>query len=124
MVLLLIALGGFAGAVARYRFGGWVYLRLGSAFPWGTLAVNLIGSFLLGALLPLLGTDAPAVGLHAFAAVGLLGAFTTFSTFALEAISLVDGGARVRAAAYVVLSLGLGLLAIVAGSVLSATWLR
>jgi fluoride exporter len=115
MLLLLIAAGGFIGAVARYRVGGWVHARAGGGFPWGTLAVNLSGSFLLGLLLPLLDLSGPTPGLRAFLTVGLLGAFTTFSTFAYEAVMLADDGEYGRAAAYVGLSLGLGLVVIAAG---------
>ncbi|HEV2132044.1 MAG TPA: CrcB family protein [Longimicrobiaceae bacterium] len=54
MLLVYVALGGAAGAAARYALGGWIYNRTGADFPWGTLTVNLLGSFALGVLLPLL----------------------------------------------------------------------
>lgn len=115
MLLLMIGLGGGAGAYARYRLAGWVYERTGGAFPWGTLAVNLLGSFALGLVLPWLAADASLTGLRAVVNVGFIGAFTTFSTFAFEAVALVEGRDRAGAALYVVASLGLGLLSLAAG---------
>jgi len=112
---LMIGLGGMAGAYARYRVSGWVHGRAGGAFPWGTLAVNLSGSFVLGLLLPLLEAVAPLAPIHAFVTIGCIGAFTTFSTFAYEAFTLLEAGRRALAGAYVAASLGLGLLCIAAG---------
>jgi CrcB protein len=111
----MIGLGGMLGAYARYRLSGWVYARTGADFPWGTLAVNLCGSFVLGFLLPLLERLEPALALRGFVYVGLIGAFTTFSTFAYEAVMLLLDGERLRAGLYVAASLGLGLLSIAAG---------
>lgn len=111
----MIGLGGAAGAYGRYRFSGWVHVRTGADFPWGTLAVNLTGSFLLGLLLPLLDMQAPLTAVHGFLTVGCIGAFTTFSTFAYEAVMLIEEGQRLRAALYIAASLGLGLLSLAAG---------
>ncbi len=84
-------------------------------FPWGTLAVNIAGCFALGLGTPFLLAPAAAPEARAFVAVGLLGGFTTFSTFSFEAMALVQNGHWQRAAAYTLGSVVLGLLAVVAG---------
>jgi CrcB protein len=115
MLLLICGLGGMAGAYARFQLSGWIYARTGADFPWGTLAVNVSGSVLLGLLLPWLSAAETLGGPAAPLQVGLIGAFTTFSTFAYEAVMLVQAGQRARAAAYVVSSLALGLMGIMLG---------
>lgn len=96
--ILAIAGGGALGAVARFGVSNGVYRWLGRDFPWGTLAVNLLGSFVMGLLFVLLLERAllpPEV--RAAVLVGFLGAFTTFSTFALETLTLVEQGETLRA---------------------------
>jgi fluoride exporter len=115
VLLMMIGIGGAAGAYGRYRFAGWVYSRTGADFPWGTLAVNLSGSLLLGLLLPFLDLQASMTAVRGFLTVGCIGAFTTFSTFAYEATTLIRDGQRLRAGLYVAASLGLGLLSIALG---------
>lgn len=116
MMLLLVALGGAVGAVARYGMGGWIQTRSGPGFPWGTLGVNLLGSFLTGLLLPALATHGgTGTPVSLLLKVGVLGAFTTFSTFAFEAFRLFEDGDRVRGMSYVAASLGGGLASIAAG---------
>lgn len=122
MLLLAIFTGGALGTVARYGLAGWVYGRVGSTFPWGTLSVNLTGSFALGLVLPLLDARSASTTVAGFVTVGCIGAFTTFSTFAYEAVMLLRDGERRKAAAYVGMSAGLGLLSIAAG-VTIAQWL-
>lgn len=117
-MLLMVGAGGLMGTWARYRLGGAVYDRLGPDFPWGTLLVNVTGSFALGLLLPLLDLRAPLTALRALVTVGLIGAFTTFSSFAYEAAMLIRAGQRRRAGLYAVWSLVLGLTALVAGLLL------
>jgi fluoride exporter len=119
-VWALLALGGAAGAVARYVVAGWVYQRTGAGFPWGTLAVNLIGSFLLGAVLTGLTTSGWQVQLGALLAVGFLGDFTTFSTFSYETVMLARDRQWTRALSYVLASTALAVLAVVAGMVCGA----
>lgn len=115
-LLLAVALGGAIGAVARYQTVIWVTRWSGSAFPLGTLAVNVAGAFTMGACIELLAARFPdAAAGRAFATAGVLGAFTTFSAFALDAVVLVERGAWAAAAAYVVLSLLLSILALGAG---------
>jgi fluoride exporter len=115
-----IFLGGALGAVARYAMAARIHARFGTAFPWGTLAVNLSGSFGLGLCLPALLEMAAAAPLRGFLSVGLLGAFTTFSTFAHETVRLAADGRPRRAAAYTAVSLLLGLACIAAGLALGA----
>jgi len=112
---LLIALGGALGALGRYWVSGWVS-RIGSRpiFPLGTLAVNLIGALLLGAFLgySLSGRHIVSPALRSFVAIGLLGAFTTFSTFSWESMAAFRAGDFKIALTNIFLSLLLGLLAV------------
>lgn len=114
----MVGVGGFVGTWARYRLGGAVHDRVGPDFPWGTLLVNVTGSFTLGVLLPLFDGRAPLTPLRALVTVGVIGAFTTFSSFAYEAVMLVRGGERTRAGIYVASSLVLGLATLVVGLML------
>ena len=111
---LLVGAGGFIGAVLRYALGGLVHRQLPlTAFPWGTLTVNVLGCFLIGALggvgesRQLLGPE-----LRAFAIMGLLGGFTTFSAFGHETFAMLREGDVVRAAANVSLQVIVGLAAV------------
>jgi CrcB protein len=100
--LFAIALGGALGALGRHFFAGWVHSAAGGGFPWGILAANILGSFLMGALVELFARfGAPFAEARAFLAVGVLGAFTTFSTFSLDVVLLIDRGHLVQAAGYV-----------------------
>jgi CrcB protein len=105
MILAAIAILGGLGAIARFLLDGTVASRLGRAFPFGTLAVNLTGAFALGALY------GAAVGGDALrlAGVGFLGAYTTFSTWALEAHRLGEDGRTRLGLANLLVSLALGL---------------
>jgi CrcB protein len=97
-----IGLGGFIGAVLRYLVSGWVQDRSGSiAFPFGTLSVNLIGCFVIGLLSFLVETRSFfSVETRSFLLIGLLGSFTTFSTFGNETLVLIRGGRMDMAALY------------------------
>lgn len=96
--VLAIAGGGAAGALARFYASAGVYRVLGRDFPWGTLAVNLVGSFFMG-LLFVLFLERLATGPEVRSAVlvGFLGAFTTFSTFSMETLTLIEQGYLGRA---------------------------
>lgn len=93
MPYLLIGVGGFAGAIARYVVDGFVTDRTGGGFPWGTLAVNASGSFILGLLFALTAERAilPA-DIRAPVMIGFIGAYTTFSTYMLESWNLIESG--------------------------------
>jgi CrcB protein len=100
--LAWVCLGGAAGSGARYLLAGWVQRLAGAGFPAGTLAVNLLGSFVLGLLMPLgLRTDLLSPTVRVALATGLLGGFTTYSTFSYETMSLLQEGAWLAAVANV-----------------------
>lgn len=112
---LQVALGGAIGSVARYLVGVGMLRGFGpQPFPLGVIPVNIIGSFIMGALVVYLGQKG-LTNWNAFLAVGILGGFTTFSSFSLETWRLMDTGRYDLAALYVLLSLGLSLLALVGG---------
>ncbi len=116
MALLLIGVGGFAGAVARYVVDGVVAERTGGGFPWGTLAINVSGSFVLGLLFAMSAERAilPA-DIRGPLMIGFLGAYTTFSTFMLESWRLIESGAWTLAVANLGGSIALGLVAVFLG---------
>lgn len=116
MPLLLIGLGGFAGAISRYLVDGAIAERSGGGFPWGTLAVNASGTFVLGLLFAMTAERAilPAE-IRGPLMIGYLGAYTTFSTYMLESWRLVEGGAWGLAAANLAGSMAVGIVAVVAG---------
>ncbi len=117
--LLAIATGGAIGAVGRYLMSNGVYVILGRSFPYGTLAVNVLGSLLMGILYILL-LDRVSLSMEWRAAlqIGLLGAFTTFSTFSIETLLLVENGELSRAAVNIILSVVLSLAAVWAGVII------
>lgn len=118
MAYLLAALGGALGALGRWAVAGALPTGAG-AWPWATLLVNLTGCLLLGALLAVLLARFPAATrLRPFLAVGVLGGYTTYSTFAVETVRLVDDGRAGLAAGYVLASVLGGALAVVAGLLL------
>jgi fluoride exporter len=103
--VLLVGVGGFLGANCRYFMVNAVAARIGTAFPYGTLLVNVAGSFAIGALLAFLDertSISPAWRL--LLAVGFLGGYTTFSSYSFEAVGLADQGLWLRALAYVAAS--------------------
>ncbi len=116
MPLLLIGVGGFAGAIARYVIDGLVSDRTGGGFPWGTLVINVTGSFVLGLLFAITTERAilPA-DIRGPVMIGFLGAYTTFSTFMLESWRLVEAGSWAAAVANLGGSMLLGLVAVLAG---------
>lgn len=116
MTFVLIGLGGFAGAIARYLVDGAIADRTGGGFPWGTLVINVSGSFVLG-LLFALSTERAILSaeIRGPVMIGFLGAYTTFSTFMLESWRLVETGSWTAAIANLGGSMILGLVAVVAG---------
>ncbi|ACI97862.1 fluoride efflux transporter CrcB [Rhodospirillum centenum] len=121
-MILAVAAGGGLGAVARYLTGVGLGHWLGTAYPWATMTVNVTGSFAMGVLAGL-GAHVwqPAPELRAFLMVGVLGGFTTFSSFSLDVALLVERGAIGAAAAYVAASFLLSVGGLFAGLALIRT---
>lgn len=114
--VLMVAAGGALGAVARYGLGHAVFKLTGPGFPLGVIAVNVIGSFLMGAFV-VLAAERSLTHLSPFIMVGLLGGFTTFSAFSLETMRFIEQGAWSQAALYVGLSVVLSVGALFLGLV-------
>ena len=101
-----IALGGAIGACLRFALSEWMLHLFGRAFPFGTLLVNILGSFVIGLLYGLLITEQIAPNpWRIFIGIGVLGAFTTFSTFSMDTVLLLQQGDWLKAIANVVLNL-------------------
>lgn len=119
-IYLAIAVGGTLGCWARYAMAHLVQALYGRTFPYATLSINVLGSFAMGVIFVVLMerlTVSPLVRVGAM--TGFLGGFTTFSTFEMEALLLVQGGQATRAALYVVASVALGFLAALGGAYLA-----
>lgn len=111
-----IALGGAIGALSRFGVNIGVEKLLGVNFPWGTLIINSAGCFLMGVLIARFAQmDAVSPELRAFCATGFLGAFTTFSTFSLDFVTLWERGEMMQAALYMTASVILSILGLFAG---------
>jgi len=117
MTYFYVALGGALGSVARYMMVSASGRMMGMAFPYGTLFVNILGSFLMGILIGTLARLLPEnqSQIHAFLAVGVLGGFTTFSAFSLDTVTLMENGQGAQALLYVLASVVLSILALFAG---------
>lgn len=105
MTVFWVGIGGFLGANARYWIGRAIVERYGAAFPWGTLVVNLTGAFLIGVIAQVLllrQDDSPAWRL--LLVVGVLGGYTTFSSYTLEIVALLQSDRLWRALAYLTVS--------------------
>ena len=117
MIYLLAAVGGACGALARWALAGALPHSPGG-WPWSTLVVNLVGCLLIGVLLAVLLAAYPhSAWLRPFLAVGVLGGFTTYSTFAVDVVRLTGTGHQVLAVVYVLASVLGGVLAVVVGLV-------
>ena len=112
---LLVFLGGGLGAAARHGINRAGLALLGPGFPWWTLAINVAGSFLIGLLAGLFGSLETGHNARLFLITGVLGGFTTFSAFSLDALTLWERGAQLQAGFYVLGSVILSLLAAAAG---------
>lgn len=124
MTLVVIAMGGALGALSRFAMGNWFQGMLGSAFPWGTWAVNAIGSLALGFAMIWLTHTLASSELRHFVVMGLLGSFTTFSTFSFETVEMLQEGLWMRAGAYAIGSVAVGILAVVAGAAAASAIFR
>jgi fluoride exporter len=119
MPLVLIGLGGFAGAISRYIVDGFVSDQTGGGFPWGTLVVNATGSLVLGILFA--ATTERAIlpsELRGPLMIGFIGAYTTFSTYMLESWGLIESGSYGPAIANLGGSVAIGLAAVAAGLII------
>ena len=119
--LIAVFIGGGLGSLARYLTGLLFLQRLGPGFPYGTLAINLAGCFLIGVIAEVAQTRAIGIGSTArlFLVVGVLGGFTTFSTFAYDAVTLAGEALSIPAIAYVLASVAGGIVLAFAGIVLA-----
>ena len=107
--LLLVGAGGALGSMARYLVS-MLFVNLAICGEWAILAVNVVGSFLIGVLMPLAGSCG-----YLFMAVGFCGGFTTFSTFSAQALQLLQGGQRMAAVCYITVSVAVSLLSVLLG---------
>jgi len=108
MQLISIAIGGAVGALCRYGMSNGIYAMLGRGFPYGTLSVNLLGSIIMGAAyVMMLERMDVSPEWRAGITIGLLGAFTTFSTFSIETLNLLDAGESLKAGLNILLSVSL-----------------
>jgi fluoride exporter len=113
--ILVVAAGGALGSVARYLIGIGSGRLFGTEFPWGTLIINVTGSFMIGAFVGLFATkwDVPQA-VRLFLTVGICGGYTTFSTFSLDAYFLLERGQSWASSAYMIASVALSVGALVA----------
>lgn len=123
--VLIIAAGGAIGASLRHFVGLAAFRMFGPAFPWGTLAVNIAGSLIMGIFIEWLARRAVGASheLRLFIATGVLGGFTTFSAFSLDVVSLWERGASALALGYVIASVAGAVAALFAGLWLARTFL-
>jgi len=122
---ILVALGGALGSVARFWFSGLAARHLGETFPWGTLLVNVSGSFVIGLFFTLTepeGSVLAAPSSRLFFMTGICGGYTTFSSFSLQTLNLAREGQWLYAGANAVLSLALCLVAVWLGHLLASSF--
>lgn len=119
-IILLIAAGGALGAISRYATNSLFSSALGHGFPYGTLGVNILGSLLMGLLVGGIARFLPPEQpqLHALLAIGFLGSFTTFSTFSLDVVTLLERQQLAIAGTYIVASIFCSI-----GALISGLWL-
>ncbi len=124
MLYLLIALGGALGSVGRFALSGFVAHHWGETFPWGTLIVNVLGSFVIGFFATLTSPDGRMLvssGGRQFFMTGVLGGFTTFSSFSLQTLNLARDGEWWQAGGNVAASVGACLVAVWLGHLAAVT---
>ena len=114
----VIGLGGFAGAIARYVLGSYIGSRMGVRFPYGTLVINITGSFLIGFILVLLSRTTASAYWRYLVPIGFIGAYTTFSTFEYETLRAIQDGQLTVGILNVAASVIVGFMAVWAGAAL------
>lgn len=115
-MIVAVAAGGAIGAVARFLVGRGMFHLMGPGFPWGTLTVNILGSFLIGLMVELLALRySLSHEWQGFIIIGILGGFTTFSAFSLEVGLMIEKGQISTAAVYALGSMFVGVVALFAG---------
>src|SRR5690349_21713006 len=120
MIYAWIAIGSAIGGMSRYWFGGWVDERIGETFPWGTILVNISGSFAIGLIATLTAQDSRFMlspSLRTFLMVGFCGGYTTYSSFSLQTLNLARNGDWLRAGGNVLVTTALCLIAVWLGHV-------
>jgi fluoride exporter len=115
---LVVGIGGFLGAIARYALGIYIAGRYGVRFPYGTFVINISGSFLIGLIMVLLARTTASVYWRYLIPIGFIGAYTTFSTFEYETLRALQDGQFMAGFLNVVLSLVVGFVAVWAGTVI------
>jgi CrcB protein len=115
--LIVIGLGGFVGAIARYGLSGYVHRSTNASFPVGTLAVNALGCLVIGALMVVVEEKSFSPNVRLFLLIGLLGSFTTFSTLGYETFDLLKEGAWKFGALNIALNMILGLGCVMIGRI-------
>jgi fluoride exporter len=124
LALFNVALGGALGSLARYLIGIYAGRWLGTAFPWGTLFINVSGSFLIGAFAEAFALRwDTAFATRVFLVVGICGGYTTFSTFSLDIVTLIGRGQLLAACAYAAASVVLSVAALYAALHVMRLWL-
>jgi CrcB protein len=118
MPVLLVFVGGCVGAVGRYAADRFISARHDMVFPWGTFAVNMVGSAILGLLVGAMGTGSPWLTL--LVGTGFCGALTTFSTFSFETVRLLEEGSYVEAGLTILSSVVVGLVLVTVGFALGS----
>jgi CrcB protein len=119
VALAAVAIGGALGSVLRYLISSWFVARVGTSFPWGTFVINVSGSLLIGIVLQVaLSRTGLNPYLRLFFATGILGGYTTFSTYAFEIYNLAGSAAPLQSAAYALGSVIAGVTAAYAGTLL------
>ena len=115
MNMLLVMAGGAIGAGLRYQLGRLALRLAGPDWPWGTFAANVLGGLAMGVLVGMLSRIDAAEGVRLLLGVGLLGGFTTFSSFSLEVVTMIERGALIGAAGYALASVLLAVAALFGG---------
>jgi fluoride exporter len=125
MIYFWVAIGGALGTTGRYWLSGVVAQTIGETFPWGTLLINVTGSLLIGFFATLTGPDGRVfVGSTArqFVMIGICGGYTTFSSFSLQTLNLMNDGEWLYAGSNIIFSVALCLIAVWGGSMLASSF--